>query len=206
MKLGTATLAERIIRSGLAIVGILCVAVAHAQIGGPPNRSPQGGRGGAPATSDLVLAAQNNDVEKVRALLEKGSYVNSADGDGRTALIHVSISGNIEIAHLLLTHEARPELTDRSGSSALHYAAGRGNLEIVRLLLERSAPTDQQNHEGETALMLAAGGGKAAIVSALLARGADPRKRDYTGRDASDWAQDHKQNEVVEVLRRAGQN
>jgi ankyrin repeat protein len=157
------------------------------------------------APKDTMLGAvQANDVPQIRLLLAKGTPIDGGDTNGRTALIYVASTGNIDLARLLLENGAKPSLADKTGNTPLHYAAEQGNTEIVRLLLDVKAPIDQQNRDGVTPLMVGCGNGRAAAVKLLLERGANTRKTDYTGRDALGWAQDHRQPGIVTLLRQAG--
>jgi uncharacterized protein len=153
---------------------------------------------------NIAFAAQNNDVERVQDLLTKGTNPNTVDGDGRTALIYAATAGNAPVAKLVLDAGAKTTLLDKSGNSALHYAAERGNVEVLRLMLDAKAPPDLLNKQGATPLLIAAGRGRAEAVRLLLDRGASVAKQDYTGRDALSWAQDNRQNGIVQILRKAG--
>jgi ankyrin repeat protein len=155
--------------------------------------------------NNIVIAVLNNDIEKVRDLLaNKGVNPNMTDADGRTALIHAATAGNTPAVKLLLDAGAKATVLDKTGNTAMHYAVERGNTEVLRMMLDAKAPPDLLNRQGATPLMVAAGRGRADIVSLLLERGANVTKQDYTGHDALGWAQDHRQNAIVPILRKAG--
>jgi uncharacterized protein len=183
-------------------LALAAAAVLAAMIVAPPsgradiNLSPVLG-------NNIVAAADANDVDRVRQFLAAHDDINYTDNQGRSALIHVAMSGNAEIARLLVQGGVRLDLADKTGNAPLHYAADAGHADIVQLLLDAKVPVDQPNREGVTPLMMAAGHGRAAVVKLLLAHGADPRKTDYTGRDALSWAQDGRQNQIVQLLRQA---
>ena len=50
--------------------------------------------------TSIIIAALNNDLEKVQSQLAKGTSPNTVDGDGRTVLILAATSGNAKILHL----------------------------------------------------------------------------------------------------------
>jgi uncharacterized protein len=154
--------------------------------------------------NNIIIAALNNDLEKVQELLVKGINPNTIDGDGRTVLILAATAGNAPLAKLMLDAGAKTTLLDKTGNSALHYAAERGNIDVLRLMLDAKAPPDVLNKHGATPLLIAAGRGRVEAVRLLLDRGASIAKQDYTGRDAMSWAQDNRQNGIVQILRKAG--
>jgi len=154
--------------------------------------------------TNIIIAALNNDLEKVEGMMIKGVNPNAGDGDGRAVLIHAATSGNAPLAKLVLDAGAKTTLLDKAGNSALHYAAERGNVELLRMMLDAKAPPDVLNKQGATPLMIGAGRGRIEAVRLLLERGASFAKQDYTGRDALSWAQDNRQNGIVPILRQAG--
>ena len=153
--------------------------------------------------NNIAAAATANNLDQVRKLIAQGSKVNYTDAQGRTGLIYAANAGYTAVAKVLLENGARTAIADRTGNAALHYAAEGGHLAIVELLLAAKAGIDQQNREGATPLMLAASRGRAAVVKLLIERGADLTVTDYTGRRAVDWAQDHRQSRIAQMLRQA---
>ncbi|HNP34820.1 MAG TPA: ankyrin repeat domain-containing protein [Woeseiaceae bacterium] len=84
----------------------------------------------------LHLAAQKNDLESVKSLLDAGMDVDTVTADGTTpllaALYHWSagpsgrnyqFAGDIEIANLLLDRGAKVDVSDQAGYTPLHGAA-----------------------------------------------------------------------------------
>ena len=67
---------------------------------------------------------------------------NGTGDDGMTALMHVSSSGCLEAALLLLSAGADKDCWDRSGRTALMHASERGGFEAASLLLEAGAGKD----------------------------------------------------------------
>ena len=57
---------------------------------------------GAAARPPLVEAAKNGDKDGLRALVQRGTNVNAAEGDGTTALHWASYRDDVESADLLI--------------------------------------------------------------------------------------------------------
>ena len=155
---------------------------------------------------DLIQAADNDDIIRVRELLNQGADPNIRDIDGDTALIKATSWNHIEIVELLLDNETDPNIPDRFGSTALMIASYRGLTEMVRLLLNRGADPNIQSEEDNTALIMASfnlikGTDYTKIVELLLDHGADPNIRGPRGLTALMWAKRKRNNEVARLIR-----
>ena len=92
---------------------------------------------------ELILAAQENNIERVRELLNPDvtEDVNIMDSNGFTALSHAAQEGYEEIVRMLLDYQrGTPRAVnvnhlDESGTP-LHRAVGQGYNNIVRMLLQ----------------------------------------------------------------------
>lgn len=125
----------------------------------------------------LLWAAQSNDVELARMLLEAGADANLGNRYGITPLWLAATNRSAPMVQLLLRHGARAEDALPHGETALMAAARAGDVESVQLLLDAGAdPNRGEESLGETALMWAAAEDHAEVVRALVARGADPDK------------------------------
>lgn len=98
----------------------------------------------------LWIATLNEEREMVKFLLEKGANPNAGDGDyyKRTPLHIVVLTGNVEIATLLLDHEATINLGDRYGRTPLYIAVESGGINTAQLLLNRHADANIPNNRG----------------------------------------------------------
>ncbi len=124
-------------------------------------------------------AAMRGDAAAVRALLEGGADVNTAQGDGMTALHWAAQNGDVDIAGLLIYAGANLEARTRLGEfTPLLVAARVGNAGVVKRLLEAGADTKAHTATGETALHFAAAAGSVDAVNALLAHGAEVDARE----------------------------
>lgn len=153
---------------------------------------------------EIVVAATEGNVARIRELLAQKLDVNKRDSKGRTALLMASIGGEVEIAAMLLDGRARTDFADKLGNTPLNWASSQGEYDIVEMLLEAGADIDSQNKQGRTPLMLAASKGHRDIVRALLEAGADVTILDFTGLGALGWARDGRDPRIEQLLERAG--
>lgn len=112
--------------------GASATVVAHD--GGGVSRAP------APRETLLTLAAQQNAPAIVRALIGAGAAVDGCDDEGRTALMHAAIRGDMKTARVLLEAGANPRLRDRNGEDALVHATENNEDELadfLRAIVER---------------------------------------------------------------------
>ena len=131
---------------------------------------------------EFVKRAGENDISPVRLFLAAGMNPNARGKENRQrpAIVAAAESGSLEIAKLLLSEGADPNLSlnpwPREAMTLL-YAANGGHVEIVRLLLENGAKVDTKDTHGITPLMAAAMRGDREIVELLLAKDADVNLR-----------------------------
>ncbi|TRX94186.1 hypothetical protein FHL15_004954 [Xylaria flabelliformis] len=85
----------------------------------------------------IYIAAKSGRFEICKMLLQRGASVNLPRGhDGRTALHAAVVAGNLDIVHLLISHEScDPDRVDKYGRSPFCEACALGHLDIVKLLL-----------------------------------------------------------------------
>ncbi len=132
----------------------------------------------SPATS-VVDAAMQGNRDAVKALLKDGADVNTAAGDGMTALHWAVQKGDLELARMLLYAGANVKATTRIGGySPLILASRNGNAAMIEALLAGGADPGSATASGTSALMFAAQAGNAAAVQALLTHGADVNARE----------------------------
>ena len=62
----------------------------------------------------------------------------------------------MQVASILLDHNASQTATTKKGFTPLHLASKYGNLKVTRLLLSREAPVDAEGKNGVTPLHVAA--------------------------------------------------
>lgn len=125
---------------------------------------------------DLLVAVRNGDHAQAQKLLRAGADVNTADGDGTTALMHSAIESDAKMMKLLLDNGANVNAKNALGSTAVMYAAA--NLEKTRLLLDRGADVKVKNQRGATPMSVAAAiPGSTPVLKILSGEGAEADDR-----------------------------
>jgi uncharacterized protein len=107
--------------------------------------------------SPLHYAAQEQDFNRVKGLIEEGEDVNLADRNGWTPLHFAAQSNNAEIAQLLLDCGALVDPRDDHGNTPLFRAVfnSRGRGELIELLRKRGASPISKNESGVSPTRLA---------------------------------------------------
>lgn len=90
----------------------------------------------------FIEAAQVGDYDNLFIHVQRGSDPNSADANGKTALMYASENDHLPFVTKLVAYGADYKRVDMFGNSALSCASSRGNLFIVRYLLDIGAPID----------------------------------------------------------------
>lgn len=121
----------------------------------------------------LMLA---NNLNVCRFLLQRGANVNATDLFGRSALFNAVDAGDLEIAMLLLDHNADYLVRDKERCNLYHAAAAFGFEDVVEWVAS-VLPAQYINEldiEGHTPLYTAVLFNSIQAVDALLRHGADP--------------------------------
>ena len=84
-------------------------------------------------------AAQNGNLNRVKALLNQGVPVNSRNEHGYTPLHNAAYSGNLNIVQELLKRGAHVNPRARSGMTPLYLAAFWNNPHVVHALIRAGA-------------------------------------------------------------------
>ncbi len=98
----------------------------------------------------LISAAENEDINNIKNLIEKGADVDVRNWLRRTALHYAASEGNVDVAKVLIENEADVDAKDDDGWTVLHWAAWNGNVDVARVLIEKGADVDAKNKDGET--------------------------------------------------------
>jgi hypothetical protein len=123
-------------------------------------------------------AAAEGRVDRLRALLDRGTSIEGQDRNEWTALHWAAIEGQAETVKWLLDRGADPNARGNFGMTPLHWAATKGRAPVVSLLVGRGARTDAKNVYGMTPLHDAADD---KVVNALLEGGAKLETPDDRG-------------------------
>jgi uncharacterized protein len=137
------------------------------------------------------LAAQNGFTEACEMLLARAdALLEKRDASGRTALVHATTLGRLNIVNLLVQHGANVNTIDKWNQSPLFYAAFNRHVEITECLLTAGADVNATDNKGHGALMAAVHNNNTALLQLLLAHGADVTVTDYNGHNALTKAAD----------------
>jgi hypothetical protein len=137
----------------------------------------------------LMVAAANNDLEAVEALLRFHADTNKRNVKGKTALM--LSTQHIAVLRALLDARSDVNLRDKRGESVLHYAYNYS--EALRAIVERGVNPDINIADADrtTILMKTLWWNRPTLqgdVEFLLLHGADPNLKDKYGRTALDTA------------------
>lgn len=146
--------------------------------------------------SALHFAVQENHIQVVKYLLEKGASVDSSsledpgEFSGWTPLHLACLFGYLEIVKLLLENGADVNFTTAQGEieggeakgwTALHCACAKNHIEIVKLLLEKNARLNLTDNDNRTPLHIAYIFGHQNIMKILIEKGALLKIKDKFG-------------------------
>lgn len=108
-----------------------------------------------------------------------------------TALMRSALAGDVELAKLLMSYGADPNILSKDRETTLMAACGTGfingyhrqrtpaeRLELVKLLIEKGQDVNAADNYGITPLMVAANLGDLEIVEYLVSKGADLEAHD----------------------------
>jgi ankyrin repeat protein len=110
-----------------------------------------------PTETPVADAAEHNNVQSVRYLLQHGEDVNAAQSDGLTALHWAALNNNLEVTEILLYAGGSVKSTTRVGGyTPLHLASQSGYFEIMGAILEAGADPNQFTSTGITSMHFAA--------------------------------------------------
>ena len=119
--------------------------------------------------------AGNRDA--VQALLQGGADVNTALGDGMTALHYAALKNDAELARMLLVAGANVKSTTRLGGyTPLLLAARTGNAAVMDPLIAAGADPNSATVNGTTALMLASRRGQGRCGQAAARQGRERQR------------------------------
>jgi ankyrin repeat protein len=120
----------------------------------------------------LMNAAEENNVEIVRLLLDAGADVRPRDHRGLNAMSLAASRGHAEVVRLLLGKGSDANERFESDVTALMLAARDGHVETVKLLIAHGADVNAKSKNGVTALREATSNGYGDVAEILKAAGA----------------------------------
>jgi ankyrin repeat protein len=153
--------------------------------------------------SPLISAAQQNNVENVKAAIASGGATlddNSSLG-GMSALHWAAKNGNVEIAAALLEAGASVDITSKVGKTPLATAAESGQMGVLELLIDKGGNIESIDQIGGTPLLWAAGlSPNDETVAFLIKKGGNVNVIDTNGMTPLIWAAGIGQASVVKLL------
>jgi len=150
--------------------------------------------------SALQEAAERDDVNAVRSLLDGGADPNAAGMAGRTPLCSTSSK---EIIELLLARGANPNLAQSSGMTPLEVAVlSVVPLEIIEMLMKAGADPHFIGVSGCSILTYACKQSSVEKIKTLIRCGADVNRADSQGLTPLQAAK--RRPDVQMLLREAG--
>lgn len=147
-----------------------------------------------------VHRAQCNQetVDRVRMLLNRGAHVNVADLNGTTALMLASLQGNLELVELLLEiPQVMVNAVDNRGVTALMKAARGKNVVVVQKLIKAGADVHATDGQGRTVLMYVR---DESIFELLVREGADIKAQGPYGMKVLHYAARRGSDGIVKKL------
>ena len=161
-------------------------------------------------TLEWVLAINEKDLDKMRALGAENVDVNAAGVKGRTALHIAAFANDIEFVKSLIAAGANVNAVDNYGYTTLLLAAFYGHAEVAKMLIAAGANVNLASNVGNTALHVAAyyedAEVAAEVVKMLIAAGANVNAASNKGVPVLHVAATYGNAEVVKVLIAAGAN
>jgi len=147
-------------------------------------------------------AAQGDEVDKLRRLLDQGVYPDVRDEVGNTPLIYAATGGSTNTAKLLLRKGANVNAANNEGKTPLLSSLWTdSNLFVVRLLIDNGANIEAQDRDGNRPLLVAAENSAAQITKLLILNGAKVDAKNNLGETALQKA---KTIEVIGILIASG--
>ncbi|SVE46620.1 uncharacterized protein METZ01_LOCUS499474, partial [marine metagenome] len=110
------------------------------------------GGGNNRSDDSLIGAVKAGNLADVRKNIARGAKLDQQNFIGITPLSMAALTGQTEIAELLIDAGAEVNARGKDGGTALHGAAFLGQFETVELLLAKGANPNIRNNKGESPL------------------------------------------------------
>lgn len=163
---------------------------------------------GVPSDMRIADAARKGNRTEIESLIRQAVDVNSAEGDGMTALHWAALNGDADMARMLISAGANVRAATRLGGyTPLFMASERGRASVIDVLLKAGADPKATAMGGFTPLMSAAMSGSQESIRLLLDRGADPNARESEHEQSPlSFAASFNRPDAIEVLLKHGAN
>ena len=138
---------------------------------------------------DLIKAAREGNLQKVKECTEQGASINVEDQGGRTPLHIASAKGHLHVVQYLV-EEQNDNIKKRTkdGWAPLHMAAAGGHIAIAQYYVAHGVDINTRTQAGRNPLYLAALYNHPELVKELLNLGADGANALMVAAAAKQWA------------------
>jgi ankyrin repeat protein len=89
--------------------------------------------------TDLATAAARGELNRVRAIVNRGAFIDARTTDGWTALHHAVFNQMEHVVRFLVENRANCNIANKEGHTPIHIAAMKPDVVIVLLLIEGHA-------------------------------------------------------------------
>lgn len=157
---------------------------------------------GAAITAQLMEAAQEGNLKKVKALAAQKVNLNLQGPQKLTALMQAAVGGQEVIVDFLLAKKVDLELKNEVGDTALSMAVGNEQNAIAEKLVRAGARVDVScGDNGETLLMCATRTNARNMIHMILKKAPQERaKKNKEGKTAADLAKEFGTAETIRLL------
>lgn len=154
--------------------------------------------------TELMRAAQVDDLDRVQELIKAGAAVNAADHHDMTALLYATERGGDRVVKALIAAKADIHAVDKHQVTSLMLAVDCKSTATIQCLLEHRADVNARDGAHRTALMYAIDNKALLAVDVLVGAGAQVNVTDSTGMPALTQAAIIGEEPIMERLLRAG--
>ncbi len=149
----------------------------------------------------LYYAADADDADFAKFLIEHGAKVNARDYFGLTPLHEAVIRGSSKVVKVLVEKGADVNAKDNYGYTPLHLAAIYNRAEIAKFLIKKGAKVNAKDKYGNTPLHYCATTfGTEATAKVLLENGADPNLKNNRGKTPLELANEAKNFKISRLI------
>ncbi len=131
--------------------------------------------------SALFYAANANQLEACKCLVELGANLSAKSSAGDICLLPAVAANSLDVVQWLLQQRISIDEPNNTGNTALMCACMAGHLAMVRLLVARGADLAAKDTEGNTCLAWAVIQNHSEVVNWLLKQGVPPDKPNVHG-------------------------